>query len=102
MQTLMVISRAVPGREDEFNTWYQDVHVPDMLAIDGVKSCARQRLLSSNGKPPEHAEFVALYEIDGDAQAVLGEMTARIRDGRAALSDTMDPTGAKISVWEPI
>ncbi|WP_216893040.1 DUF4286 family protein [Nocardia alni] len=102
MQTLMVISRPLAGREEDFNTWYRDVHVPDMLAIDGVKSCTRQRLLLSDGKPAEHTEYVALYEIDGDAQAVMQEMSARVRDGRATLSDAMNPAGAKVSVWETI
>ncbi|MDP7706876.1 DUF4286 family protein [Mycobacterium sp. TY815] len=58
-----------PDREEEFNTWYDEVHLPELVALDGI--VAARRLRPVNGEGP----YVALYEIEGDdLQAVLQGM----------------------------
>ncbi|MDP7726371.1 DUF4286 family protein [Mycobacterium sp. TY814] len=58
-----------PDREEEFNTWYDEVHLPELVALDGIVSARRLRPV--NGEGP----YVALYEIEGDdLQAVLQGM----------------------------
>ncbi|RUP00930.1 MAG: hypothetical protein EKK34_31755 [Mycobacterium sp.] len=58
-----------PDREQEFNTWYDEVHLPELVALDGIVSARRLRPV--NGEGP----YVALYEIEGDdLQAVLQGM----------------------------
>ena len=59
-----------PDREQEYNTWYDEVHLPELVAIDGITSARRLRPV--NGEGP----YVALYEIEGDdLQAVLAGMS---------------------------
>ena len=59
-----------PDREQEYNTWYDEVHLPELVAIDGITSARRLRPV--NGEGP----YVALYEIEGDdLQAVLQGMS---------------------------
>ncbi len=39
MSTLfMVKSDAVDGREDEYNTWYNEIHLPEVLKIEAFRS----------------------------------------------------------------
>lgn len=60
-----------PDREQEYNTWYDEVHLPELVAIDGIVSARRLRPV--NGEGP----YAALYEIEGDdLQAVLQGMSA--------------------------
>lgn len=59
-----------PEREQEYNTWYDEIHLPELVAIDGIVSARRLRPV--NGEGP----YVALYEIEGDdLQAVLAGMS---------------------------
>ena len=41
---LLVFSNAVEGKDDEFNDWYTNVHLSDMLAADGFVTAQRFQL----------------------------------------------------------
>ena len=47
---LIVFSRPTPGREDEFNKWYSDQHVGDLLKVPGIVAGQRSR-----GAPIEYS-----------------------------------------------
>ncbi|QLL06850.1 DUF4286 family protein [Mycobacterium vicinigordonae] len=49
-----------PEREQEYNTWYDEVHLGELVALDGIVSARRLRPV--NGEGP----YIALYEIEGD------------------------------------
>lgn len=74
----LVTSRCTdPTREAEFNRWYDDVHVPDVLQVPHVVSAQRYKLAG----PPHPAEptvqYLVLYEIDADdPQAVWNTLLA--------------------------
>jgi len=56
---LFVESRpASPDHVDEYHRWHDQVHVPEMLAVDGFVSARRWH---TDGE-----SFVTLYEIDTD------------------------------------
>ena len=40
-QFLAVTSDPVPGREDEYETWYNDAHLPEVLSIPGFAAARR-------------------------------------------------------------
>lgn len=48
---LIVFSSPRAGMDEEYNTWYTEVHIPDMLEIPGVKSCNRFRAQPVGGQP---------------------------------------------------
>lgn len=52
--------------EDALNNWYEDIHLPDFKAIDGIKTARRYKVL--RGKVPglELWPYVAAYEIETD------------------------------------
>lgn len=59
-----------PDREQEYNTWYDEVHLPELVNLDGI--VAARRLRPVNGDGP----YIALYEIEGDdLEAVLAGMS---------------------------
>jgi hypothetical protein len=75
---LVVHTRPLEGREEEFNAWYDEVHLPDVLAVEGFVSARRFRAAPSvHGELPEHP-FLAIYEIEADdlAGALLALRTA--------------------------
>jgi hypothetical protein len=59
----VLMNCAEPAREQAFNTWYNEVHVPDVIATGWVTSGLRYRNLSPELQP-EEARYLALYETD--------------------------------------
>ena len=71
-----------PDREQEYNTWYDEVHLPELLALDGIVSARRLRPLDGDGS------YVAIYELEGDdLQAILDNMIANA--GQLHMSDAL-------------
>jgi hypothetical protein len=63
--TLFVFSDCKdPAREQEFNDWYSNVHLPDMLAVPGMISATRW--MSASSRPGEHRRYLAMYEMETD------------------------------------
>jgi hypothetical protein len=53
-----------PSREKEFNDWYGNVHIPDMLQVPGMIRATRWEA----GEPKEgmKRKYLALYEFETD------------------------------------
>lgn len=41
---LLALTNAVEGRDEEFNKWYNEVHLPDVLKIPGIIAAKRYKL----------------------------------------------------------
>jgi hypothetical protein len=60
----IVQTSPTPGREDEFNEWYDNVHVPEILTLPEFISGRRLRLVADD--PFEGPRYLAVYEIESD------------------------------------
>lgn len=80
-----------PDREDEYNDWYTNTHLPDVLEIPGI-TAARRFKASEVAPPGEGApQYCAVYELDvDDLSTVMPELAARFSDGRMRMSDAME------------
>ena len=71
-----------PEREQEYNTWYDEVHIPELLTLDGIVAARRLRPL--DGKGP----YVAIYELEGESlQGIMDNMIANA--GKLNMSDAL-------------
>jgi len=93
---LIVFTNAADGRDDEFNEWYDSVHIPEVLALEPFKSAQRFRVADDQAFPQTH-RYVALYQFDGDAGVALKTLAAAAGDLR--MSDAM--VDAHMIVVEP-
>lgn len=59
---MLTFSNAVEGKEGEFNTWYDAVHIGEILAIPGFM--AAQRFEQAPDMPGGPARYLAIYEIE--------------------------------------
>jgi hypothetical protein len=88
--------------EDEFNEWY-DAHLPEILSIPGFVSAQRYRLdpVVVDDDVPVRYRYMALYEIEGDPDALLEEMrklSLGTRDSYADLK-AVDDSGPPLPAW---
>lgn len=103
----LVYSNPRPGREDEFNEWYDTVHVPDVLSIPGVVSARRYKLRETevthhSGMPlPEHT-YLCVYEVDGEPDEAMRRIRAAVGDGSMAMSDALAVEESRMSFWDPV
>lgn len=63
---LLAFTNPVAGREDEFNRWYDERHVPDLLAVPGIVSAQRFALTDATGEGKPAWSYLALYELETD------------------------------------
>lgn len=79
---LLVLSNAVEGQDDAFNTWYTGTHLPDVLKVHGFSAAQRFRLSDTqmNGNAAPH-KYLAIYEVDE-------EQLPAVRDALAATAGT--------------
>ncbi|MGI9624473.1 MAG: hypothetical protein ACR2PK_16700, partial [Acidimicrobiales bacterium] len=61
---LFVYSNPVDGREDEYNDWYDSVHIAEVLEVEGFVGC--QRFSVDPGTDSAPARYLAIYEIDSE------------------------------------
>jgi hypothetical protein len=76
----IVMGNAAPGRDADYNRWYDEQHTPDVIATPEVAGMWRGRLAAKQMRPaqPQPAGYVVLVAAStGDARAMLGEMAAR-------------------------
>ena len=72
------------GRDSEFNRWYDEVHVPDVLSASGFKSAARYSIKDA---VKDKGKYLAVYEIETDdirrtMDAFTKHIEAKIAAGR--------------------
>ena len=66
------LALANPTSDDvdgDFNQWYDDVHMREVLALPGVKSARRFKLAATQIMPGDDAagrRYLALYEVEVD------------------------------------
>ena len=63
------------AREDEWSQWYDDVHIPDILGIDGFVAATRWKLVTPT---PFGSNFLAIYDVHGDVGAAQGNLGAAV------------------------
>jgi hypothetical protein len=89
---LVVLTNAIPGREEEFNDWYTDVHLRDVLALDGFTAAERFQLSDTPGAELAPFKYLAIYEVAPgkleDAVQALG--VARLDHTVMPISEALD------------
>lgn len=66
---MVVAASPAEGREDDFNDWYSNEHIPQVLTVPGFVSARRYKLHSGKGQ-----RYLAVYELE--AEDLRGPVTA--------------------------
>lgn len=90
----IVLTNATPGDDEQFNDWYTNTHIPDVLAVPGFVAAQRFRLVDHPALRPYPFRYLAIYEVlAGEAEAAFAELGARAGTDRMPLSPTLDTSG---------
>ena len=73
---LVVLSNPVEGKEEEYNEWYTNTHLKDVLSIPGFVAAQRFKLDEKNLATDTPYRYMAIYEIESEdiksTMAVIG------------------------------
>lgn len=89
-----VFSNPTEGQEAEFNRWYDEQHLADVINVPGFVWAERYRLADTqsalNPQAPSH-RYLALYAIETDDIAgTMRELEARVGTPHLVMSDALD------------
>jgi hypothetical protein len=88
---MVVFTNAVEGKDKEFNDWYQNTHLKQIVSIKSFVQAQRFRFHTNivpGGANP--ARYMAVYDIEtDDIGAALGAMNDLAASGRMPLPDSM-------------
>lgn len=75
---LIALTNPFPGKEDEYNEWYTNVHLKEVVAVDGFISGRRFKLTEPQmGGQPQPLKYMVIYEVEaGKAQAIVDNISA--------------------------
>jgi len=102
MAKYVMVVPTVPmqGQDDDYNAWYDNIHVGEVCAIPGIDSCRRFDAMpnSSPNEPP--SPYLAIYEIEtDDIDGVVAELSRQAEAGEMNMSPSLDLEQARMWVY---
>jgi len=92
---VLVLSNPIKGQEEEFNRWYEGLHLDEVLATTNWKSAQRFVLKDQLWNKSAH-NYLAMYEVEADdPKDVLRQLNATRTERQQSTSIDIDKT----AVW---
>lgn len=99
----VVHSNPVAGREDEYNDWYSNRHLADVVAVPGFVSAQRFRLTDGEEEGRPSQKYMAIYTMETDApEKTLEHLTSLVETGAMHMSEAFSMEGMATHLYEAI
>ena len=102
----LAFTNPTQGKEDEYNCWYDEHHLKDVINVPGFVSARRFRLAASQfafNTQPLPYRYLALYELEtDDPGASLAEVAARAGGVDMVMIDGIDMSTLLAPVYEEV
>jgi hypothetical protein len=100
---LIALTNPLEGRDAEFNDWYTNEHLADVLKLPGVTGAQRYRMSDVQHRPgPFEWKYMAVYEIEiDDIKKTLSALSAASGTDAMPLSPALSPD-RMVWIYEPI
>ena len=101
---LVVLTNPVAGRDEEYNRWYDEQHLHDVLAVPGFTAAQRFRLADASMADERFPwRYLAIYEVEtDDLRGAMEALYARTGTDAMVMSDSLDMDSAAALPFEPI
>ncbi len=98
---MIVFSQPHEGREDEYNDWYQNRHLGEVIATPGFTSARRFKLSGKLSEEMPAYPYCAIYEYSADDWAVpFGALSERANSGEIFMTDAINTDDLQFLVYE--
>jgi hypothetical protein len=97
---MLILSRPRQGREARYNEWYDQVHLPQMLALSGFKAAQRLQHTRTLGERDAYP-YAALYDIETrNLDGVLRELYRVAGSHSLLIDDSLDRGSVYAAVYQ--
>jgi hypothetical protein len=98
-----VLSNPVEGREAEFNDWYTNIHLRDLLRVPGIVRAQRLKASKTQlSSEPQPWQYMAIYDCDAPSvQHIVDGISARAGTSEMTPSSAIANTRC-VCFFEPI
>ncbi len=99
---LIVYTQPAEGQEDAYNKWYDEVHLREVLQIEGFVAAQRFALSEAQiGETEGARRYMAIYEIEAES---LEDALAKLNGGADSMnmSDALDLESAHAIAYSAI
>ncbi|WP_051361736.1 DUF4286 family protein [Solimonas soli] len=96
----VVFTRPAEGQEPDYNRWYDEQHLGDVLKVPGFVAAQRFQVVGDNAMP---APYLAIYEVETeDPEGIRARLEALAGSAAMPVSPAMDMERVAASVFRPI
>ena len=95
----LAFADAAVGREAEFDTWYDQVHVRELMDAGGIASTERLRLQRTVGGQFDNP-FLAIYSLDAQDWDGVQAGLQRMRDAKLTMTDAGRFDRTQLTIYE--
>ena len=101
--TLVVYTNPVEGKEDEYNDWYDNQHLGDVIAAAGFDRAERMRITDVVPATSASHRYLALYQVEtDDPESVWKGLISAAGTDAMKMSDAIDTAGSTIALFKTI
>lgn len=107
-KAILVVSShpSAPDREDEYNDWYTNVHLGDIVDLPGFAAATRYQIVdvrANEDVEPLTRKYLAIYELDtDDVEAAATALRTSVAKGEVPVSDALHPDNLTADFYVPI
>jgi hypothetical protein len=100
---MVVLSEPKDGRDDEYNDWYTNRHLREVLQVPGFVAAQRFKVAGSpTGKSPPQG-YMALYTVEAESWQAAAELLGKtVGSGAIYMSDAINLPTVQSFYVEPI
>ncbi len=103
LHRLIVLTNALDNRDEEFNRWYTDKHLDDVLNTPTFVSAQRFELSGEVKEGDQKWKYLAIYDVEtDDVEQSLKDLLDRAGTDAMPLIDCLDLEGAHANFYRPI
>lgn len=100
--TFLVLSNPTDGKEDEYNDWYDNIHLGEVIQVPGFTAAQRFKLDGEPGHGNSGHKYMAIYEMDtDDPQGSIAALGAAIEGGTIQMTDAIDGATISSAIFTP-
>ncbi|MET0182774.1 MAG: DUF4286 family protein [Caulobacterales bacterium] len=94
----IALANAAEGRDDEFNAWYNNQHIPDVLRVGPFKTAQRFKVVGEGAN-----KYLTIYEVEAEsAAAAQAKLKEAAMAGKMPMTDSADRSSGTNGFFEPI
>ena len=99
-QLVLILTEPTAGKEDEYNDYYNNLHLGEVLETTDLQTAQRFKLVGEVGEPCP-LPYLAVYETEADSAE---DVLQNLNENRAQRqqSDALNKRSARVWVFEEI